>query len=173
MFDVTTDKYANICLDAKTTTVPFSNGTLSFSIQIVFLEELTMQAKQVTCTSVIRFKLQENNVVFYGYIREMAPGQTKLSIFNVLMYVRLCVCVCMCVEGGMRWRQVKLFSLSLFHCLSSSLMNYQCFEVISMQRPDSKLGSQTYPCRHAKPAFSDTEFNRFPLCGSSEHEHAS
>lgn len=44
---------------------------------------LTMQAKQVTCTSVKSFKPQGNNVLFYGYIREMAPSQTKLSIFNV------------------------------------------------------------------------------------------
>lgn len=107
-FDVTTDKYANICLDLKTILVLFPNGARSFSIQMVFLEGLTMQAKQVTCTSVISFKLQENNVVFYGYIREMAPGQTKLSIFNVSM----CVCVQMCAEGT-RWKQVKLSPLSI------------------------------------------------------------
>lgn len=92
-----------------------------------------MQAKQVTCTSVKSFKPQGNNVLFYGYIREMAHGQTKLSIFNVPERV-----------GGWERERERLF-LSL---PPPSLMNYQCFEVISMQGPDSKLGPLCHPCRH-------------------------
>lgn len=103
---------------------------------------LTIQANQVTCTSVMSFRLRGNNVLFYGYIKEMAPGQTKLSIFNA----PVCSCVCICVLMEDWERLVKVF-LALFqpHSFSHtlSLMNYQCFKVIIMQRPHSKL----HPCR--------------------------
>lgn len=70
----------------------------------------------------------------------MAQGQIRLSIFNVAV----------CVQSGWgrkRGREIQtnklfFFTLHLSASLPPSLMNYQCFEVISMQGPDSKLGSQ-------------------------------
>lgn len=84
----------------------------------------------------------------------MAQGQTGLSIFNVAVCTEQ-----MRVREGGRERESesqggseietnKLFFHALLLSLPPSLMNYQCFEVISMQRPDSKLGSQPLPCRH-------------------------
>lgn len=70
---------------------------------------LTIQANQVTCTSVMSFRLRGNIVLFYGYIKEMAPGQTKLSIFNA----PVCSCVCICVLMEDWERLVKVF-LALF-----------------------------------------------------------
>lgn len=90
-----------------------------------------------------------NNVPLHGYIRKIAQGHTKLSIFNAPV----------CIVRSVRERETcKLFLHSLPLSLPPSLMNYQCFEVISMQRPDSKLGSQPVPCRHMKEQFQSLTF---------------
>lgn len=88
-----------------------------------------------------------NNVRLHGYIRKIAQGQTKLSIFNAPV----------CIVRSVRERLANFFH-SLPLSLPPSLMNYQCFEVISMQRPDSKLGSQPVPCRHMKEQFQSLTF---------------
>lgn len=87
---------------SKNDSCHFSNGRLS--IQMAFFGGLTTQAKQVTCTSVMSFKLQGNNVLFYGYIRDMAPGQTKLSIFNA---PRVCMRMDVSVDEGVRQKRER------------------------------------------------------------------
>lgn len=86
--DMTANKDANVWLDLKMSLVIFQMAAQDFVFRENFFGGLRIWAKQVTCTSVINVEPQGNNLLFYGYIREMAWGQTKLSIFNV------CVCVC-------------------------------------------------------------------------------
>lgn len=71
------------------------------------------------------------------------------------------LCVYRADERGREAERYRLinffffFTLPLSASLPPSLMNYQCFEVISMQGPDSKLGSQPLSLQTHERAISD------------------
>lgn len=159
---MTTNEYASAWPRSENDSCYSSNGIWRLSIHIAFLGVLTIHPKQVTCSSVISFRLQGNNVLFYGYKRKMAPGQTKLSIFNV----PACMCMNVCRKRHENETSQTFFFLSptassLLWWIISALKTSVCRGQI--QNWDHRL----YPCRHVKLAFSDTEFCSF-LCVLTE-----